>query len=54
MQKSELQAPAMKKQNFPENDFLRARKKFFFLPMTENSNLPSNLKNECISRIKRI
>ena len=30
MQKPELLALAMKKQNFPENDFLRPRKIFFF------------------------
>ena len=49
----ELQAPAMKKQKFPENDSSLTRKllKNFF-PVTEISNLSRNLQTNVSQELK--
>ena len=53
MQKSELQAPAMKKQKFPENDSSLTRKiiKNFFFSDGKFKSIKKPT-NECIPRIK--
>ena len=53
MQKSEVQAPAMKKQKFPENDTSLTRKNIFKkFPETENSNLSRNLQTNVSYKLK--